>query len=43
MAYTNMPYILRLKNISAHNNPCFYCGDKKCEGCPLPFTDEIIY
>ena len=22
---------------------CYYCADKKCEGCPLPYTDEIKY
>lgn len=22
---------------------CKFCGDKKCEGCPLPYTDKIKY
>ena len=43
MDYTTMPYILRLKNISGYMDPCCYCGDKRCEGCPLPFTDEMTY
>lgn len=22
---------------------CNYCGDKRCDGCPLPFTDKKTY
>ena len=22
---------------------CNFCEDKRCEGCPLPFTEEITY
>lgn len=22
---------------------CFFCGDKRCEGCPLPYSDEIKF
>lgn len=22
---------------------CYFCDDRKCEGCPLPYTDEFTY
>lgn len=23
--------------------PCYFCGDKRCEGCPLPYSTEMTY
>jgi hypothetical protein len=23
--------------------PCTFCGDKRCDGCPVPFTNERTY
>lgn len=22
---------------------CHFCGDKKCEGCPLPFSKDMTF
>lgn len=22
---------------------CNFCEDKRCEGCPLPYTEDMIY
>jgi hypothetical protein len=38
-----MLYSLRLKNITGYMEPCHFCADKRCDGCPLPYTDDIIY
>jgi len=38
-----MPYALKLKNITGYNEECFYCGDKKCDGCPVPFLSDETY
>jgi hypothetical protein len=35
------PYILKLRNITGYMEACNFCGDKRCNGCPLPFTDKI--
>ena len=40
---SEMPYILKLKNMTGYMEPCFYCGDKKCDGCPLPYAENITY
>lgn len=35
----DVPYALKIKNISGYMEPCVFCKDKKCDGCPLPYTD----
>lgn len=35
------PYSLLFKNISGTWNACDYCGQTKCDGCLVPFTDEV--
>jgi hypothetical protein len=39
----DVPYALRIKNISGYMEPCVFCKDKKCDGCPLPFTEAKTY
>ena len=34
-------YSLRIKNLTGYMESCHFCGDKRCEGCPLPFTKEM--
>lgn len=34
-------YSLRIKNQSGYNEACQFCGDKRCEGCPIPFDKNI--
>lgn len=34
-------YSLRLKNMSGYMEACHFCGDKRCEGCPVPFDKNI--
>lgn len=34
-----MPYVIRIKNMAGYMDACHFCGDKRCEGCPLPFDD----
>jgi len=36
-------YVLRLKNLSGYMEMCHFCLDKRCEGCPLPFTDDLTF
>ena len=38
-----MPYSLRLKNLTGYYEPCQFCNDQRCEGCPLPYTSEQDY
>ena len=38
-----LPYALRIKNIAGYMEACHFCGDKRCDGCPLPFTDKMKY
>lgn len=38
-----MPYVLRLKNLTGYSEPCTFCGDRKCEGCPVPFDSNKTY
>ena len=33
-------YTLRIKNMTGYMESCQFCGDKRCEGCPLPFEDN---
>lgn len=41
---TDLPYVLRIKNLTGYMESCYFCGDKRCEsGCPLPYTDELTY
>lgn len=34
-------YCLRIKNLSGYMESCHFCNDKRCEGCPLPYTDKM--
>eukprot|EP00347_Sterkiella_histriomuscorum_P018454 403345455 len=34
-------YTLRLKNLSGYMETCRFCGDKKCEGCPVPLSRNM--
>ena len=37
-----MPYQLKIQNISKHGSDCFYCGNQRCTTmCPLPFSTEL--
>lgn len=38
---TEMPYKLVFKDISGYYDDCGYCGQNRCGGCPVPFTDQI--
>lgn len=40
---TDLIYCLRIKNLTGYMESCFFCGDKRCEGCPLPYSDEIKF
>jgi hypothetical protein len=39
----DITYCLRIKNLTGYMESCYFCGDKRCEGCPLPYTDDIRY
>jgi hypothetical protein len=41
--YTSMIYQLRIKSLTGYMESCYFCGDKRCEGCPLPFTSALTY
>ena len=34
-------YSLRIKNMSGYMESCQFCGDKRCEGCPVPFSSRL--
>jgi hypothetical protein len=36
-------YCLRIKNMTGYMEPCHWCQDKRCEGCPLPFDANMTY
>ena len=36
-------YCLRIKNMTGYMDPCHWCGDRRCEGCPLPFDPSLTY
>ena len=36
-------YCLRIKNMTGYMDPCHWCGDRRCEGCPLPFDPNLTY
>ena len=36
-------YCLRIKNMTGYMDPCHWCGDRRCEGCPLPFDSNLAY
>lgn len=38
-----MMYSLRVKNLTGYMEPCHFCGDKRCEGCPLPFQKDLTF
>ena len=33
-------YQIKIKNTVGYLEDCYFCKDQRCEGCPLPFTDE---
>jgi hypothetical protein len=36
-----MPYRLVFKDISGYYDLCFYCGQSRCGGCPVPYIDAM--
>jgi hypothetical protein len=38
---SEMPYKLVFKDISGYYDDCNYCGQNRCGGCTVPFTDQI--
>jgi len=34
-------YIPKLKNLAGYMESCHFCGDKRCDGCPLPFDSKL--
>lgn len=36
-------YCLRVKNMTGYMEPCHWCQDRRCDGCPLPFVENITY
>lgn len=40
---SHVVYCLRIKNLTGYMESCFFCGDKKCEGCALPYTTELTF
>lgn len=34
-----MPYMLTFKDISGYYEECHYCGESRCGGCPVPYSD----
>ena len=43
LSITDAIYTLRLKNMTGYMEACHFCGDRRCDGCPLPFTSDITY
>jgi hypothetical protein len=39
--YSEALYSLRLRNMSGYMESCHFCGDKRCDGCPLPYDKEL--
>lgn len=40
---SQMLYSLRIKNMTGYMESCFFCGDRRCEGCPVPFDNQMTY
>lgn len=38
---SQMPYRIVFKDISGYYESCHYCGQSKCSGCTVPFTDAM--
>ena len=36
----DMPYILQFKNFQPMYEECSYCGKTRCDGCPVPFSND---
>ena len=36
-----MPYRIVFKDISGYYESCYYCGQSKCSGCSVPYTDAM--
>jgi len=41
--YRQMIYQLRIKSLTGYMEACHFCSDKRCEGCPLPYTPQFSY
>lgn len=37
---SDMPYKLVFKDISGFMEDCKYCGQQRCSGCNVPYSDE---
>ena len=35
-----MPYKLCFKDVTGYNESCLYCGQLRCNGCPVPFKED---
>lgn len=38
---SQMPYSLVFKDVSSYYENCFYCDQQRCDGCPVPYTDDF--
>ena len=36
-------YTLRIKNMTGYMEACHFCSDRRCDGCPMPFTESATY
>jgi ubiquitin carboxyl-terminal hydrolase 4/11 len=37
----HMPYEVRLVNVAGYREPCWYCEDRSCHGCPLKYNEDL--
>jgi ubiquitin carboxyl-terminal hydrolase 4/11/15 len=35
------PYKIQFKDITGYWDECHYCGEQRCNGCTVPYSDEI--
>lgn len=36
-----MPYRLVFKDISGYYEACYFCGQQRCGGCAVPYTQAL--
>jgi hypothetical protein len=36
-------YALKFKDITGYNENCVYCDDRRCNGCPVPYSETLTY
>jgi hypothetical protein len=36
-----MPYMVNFKDISGYYDNCHYCGETRCGGCVVPFSESV--